>query len=114
MTNQTIENLLNYLLDTETTSEITFTETIRSNEERFLIAHIKEWEVIVLRKLKELHQNVVVTMAKVDGDGQQAANAASGDDESGSSDNEEGEDEDGAADKEQEAEQNPIGNQRVG
>ena len=111
MTNQTIENLLNYLLDTETTSEITFTETIRSNEELFLIAHLKDWELIVLRKLKDLHQNVVVTMVKLDGDAQPTASDGSGEDESSSSDNEE--EGGGAAEKEQEAEKKPIGNQRV-
>jgi hypothetical protein len=64
-----VETFLNYLLDTETTSEIAFNENIHKNNELFDLRYLKDWELSINRKLQQVHHNVIVsTLNKVDGD----------------------------------------------
>lgn len=65
--NNQIENFTNYLLDTETTSEIVFIENIHKNDELFQLHYLKDWELMVLRKLEQVHRNGVRhTLTNVD------------------------------------------------
>lgn len=61
MSNQ-IQNFLNYLLDTETTSEIVFIETIQKNHELFHSRYLKDWEQTVFSKLQQVHRTSILTI----------------------------------------------------
>jgi hypothetical protein len=60
MSNQ-IQTFIDYLLDTETTSEIAFIENIQKNNELFQLRYFKDWELSVLRKLQQVHRNTIIT-----------------------------------------------------
>ncbi|CAF1144509.1 unnamed protein product [Rotaria sordida] len=63
-----VETFLNYLLDTETTSEITFNENIHKNNELFDLRYLQDWKISVDRKLDQVHHNIIAsTSDKVDG-----------------------------------------------
>ncbi|CAF4055452.1 unnamed protein product, partial [Rotaria sp. Silwood1] len=67
--NNQIENLINYLLDTETTSEISLIENIHKNNDLFQLRYIKDWKLVVLRKLEQIHPNAIVpTLINVNND----------------------------------------------
>lgn len=55
--NNQIETFFNYLLDTETTSEIVFIDNVQKNTEYFQGHYFKDWERLVLRKLQQVHRN---------------------------------------------------------
>ena len=91
MTNQ-IQNFLNYLLDSETTSEISFIETIKKNQELFQIRHLKDWEDTVFCKLQQLLRNTTISSVN-NGDYSIKSENESSDDQSTSSSSSEDEDE---------------------
>jgi 16S rRNA C1402 (ribose-2'-O) methylase RsmI len=111
--NNQIENLIDYLLDTETTSEIVFIENIHKNKELFQIQHLKEWELTILRKLQQVHRHVIVsTLNNVD-NGEKSDDHNSDEDSSTSEDeDEEEEEEEGEKEKENE-DQKPPQNENV-
>ncbi len=59
--NNQIQNFLNYLLDSETTSEIAFIENIHKNNELFQLRHLKDWELTVLSQLQHVHRNTIIS-----------------------------------------------------
>lgn len=56
MANQ-LEDFITYVLDTETTSELLFTQTLRKNATIFRNSSIKTWQNRIERELKEIGQN---------------------------------------------------------
>lgn len=54
--NNQIETFLNYLLDTETTSEMAFYENISKSSDLFHIRYLKDWEQTVLRIIQQVHR----------------------------------------------------------
>ncbi|CAF0862885.1 unnamed protein product [Adineta ricciae] len=54
--NNQIETFLNYLLDTESTSEMTFYENISKSSDLFHIRYLKDWEQTVLRTIQQVHR----------------------------------------------------------
>ncbi len=55
--NQKIETFLTYLLDTETTSEVTFFETICKHDELFEADYLNNWKSAICYQLLLIHQN---------------------------------------------------------
>jgi hypothetical protein len=59
--NDKIESFLNYLLDTEATSEIAFNENIHENNELFHSRYLNIWELLVNHKLQQVYPNAIVS-----------------------------------------------------
>jgi len=79
--NNQLESFIDYLLDTETTSETAFIENIQKNNELFQLRYLKDWEHTVLRKLQEVHRNTNTSTLNSVGNGQKSESDASDDDE---------------------------------
>lgn len=79
--NNQIQNFLNYLLDSETTSEIAFIETIQKNNELFQLRHLKDWEQTVFAKIQQLHRTPIIsTLLNSEDHRQKSENESSEDD----------------------------------
>ena len=87
--NSRIETLLNYLLDTETTSEAAFIETIGKSDEFFHSRYLKEWEQVVNYHLSQINRNAITSPSKADENGSRAGSDSSGDEGLSSSDDDE-------------------------
>ncbi len=86
--NNQIQNFLNYLLDTETTSEIAFIDNIQKKNELFQSRHLKDWELTVFSKLSQLHRNTILSPLNHGDNEQKSENESSSDDESSTSESE--------------------------
>jgi hypothetical protein len=82
--NNQLESFIDYLLDTETTSETAFIENIQKNNELFQLRYLKDWEHTVLRKLQEVHRNTNTSILNSVGNGQKSESDSSDDDEDSS------------------------------
>ena len=87
MANQ-IQTLLNYLLDSETTSERSFVETIQKHNELFQSRHLKDWEHTVLCKLQQLLRNTVITSLTNEDSNSETSDDNDDDDDESSEDDE--------------------------
>ena len=87
MTNQ-IQNFLTYLLDSVTTSETAFIETIQNNNELFQSRRVKDWEQTVFRNLQQVHQNANLSPLNNE-DTEHKSNSESSDNETSSDDEDE-------------------------
>ncbi|CAF3527387.1 unnamed protein product [Rotaria sordida] len=93
--NNQIETFINYLLDTETTSEISFIENDHKKNELFQLHYIKDWEHMVLRKLQQVHRNgITSTLNNVDSSQKSESEISSEVSTASSSEDDEEEDED--------------------
>jgi hypothetical protein len=92
--NNQIQNFLNYLLDTETTSERAFIETIQNNNELFQLRYLKDWEHTVFCKLQQVHRNAIISPLNNVDNGQKSEGGESSEDELTTTSSEE-EEEDG-------------------
>jgi hypothetical protein len=86
--NNQIQNFLTYLLDSVTTSETAFIETIQNNNDLFQSRRLKDWEQTVFRNLQQVHQNANISPLKNEDD-EHKSNSESSDDETSSDDEEE-------------------------
>jgi len=102
--NNQIQDFLNYLLDTETTSEIAFIETIHKNNELFQIRHLKDWEHTVFCKLQQVHRNTIISPLNNVDNGQRSESENSEDESTISSSSDD--DEEGDEDKDKKSPQN--------
>jgi hypothetical protein len=91
--NNQIQNFLNYLLDSETTSEIAFIETIQKNNELYQSRHLKDWEQTVFRNLQQVHRNTHISPLNNGGNNQKSDSENSEDESPPSDDEEDNEDE---------------------
>jgi hypothetical protein len=91
--NNQLESFIDYLLDTETTSETAFIENIQKNNELFQLRYLKDWEHTVLRKLQEVHRNTNTSILSSVGNGQKSESDSSDDDEDSSTTSSEEEEE---------------------
>jgi hypothetical protein len=103
--NNQIQNFLNYLLDSETTSEIAFIETIQKNNELFQSRHLKDWEQTVFRNLLQVHRNTNVSPLNNGGNGQKSESGSSEDESSSSSSSSSEDEEDNEDNKDQKTSQ---------
>ncbi|CAF0753138.1 unnamed protein product [Rotaria sordida] len=88
--NENIENFLNYLLDTEATSEIAFNENIHKNNELFHSRYLKDWEFLVNHKLQQVHPDIFVsTLSNVDSGQKSESNDSEEESSTSSSDDDE-------------------------
>jgi hypothetical protein len=79
--NNQLESFIDYLLDTETTSETAFIENIQKNNELFQLRYLKDWEHTVLRKLQEVHRNTNTPILNNVDNGQKSESDTSDEDE---------------------------------
>jgi hypothetical protein len=75
--NNQIQTFIDYLLDSETTSEIAFIENIHKNNEFFQLRYFKDWELTIFRKLQQVHRNTIVTTLNNVDNGQKSESDAS-------------------------------------
>lgn len=109
--NNRIETLLNYLLDTETTSEAAFIETIGKSDEFFHSRYLKEWEPVVNYHLTQINRNAVASASKTDENGSRAGSDSS-DDEAALSSSDDEEDQE-RPQPQKEGDQSPVRTETV-
>ncbi|CAF2850851.1 unnamed protein product [Rotaria sp. Silwood2] len=111
--NNQIETFINYLLDTETTSEIAFIENIHKKNELFQLQYLKDWEHMVLRKLQQVHRNGITSTLKTIDSSQKAESETSEEVSTISSSEEEEEEEEEGEEEEDEDEDEDNNNKKL-
>ncbi|UJR27241.1 hypothetical protein I4U23_008536 [Adineta vaga] len=99
--NNQLETFIDYLLDTETTSEIVFIENISKYPELFQVHYLKDWELTILRKIQQVHRYAIVSTSNNVDDGHKSEDTTSKDEESSITSSDDDDDEDGEDNKDQ-------------